>query len=45
MITGVQSAFTYAGARTIAELHDRAEVGVQTPAGSGEGTPHGTIRR
>jgi IMP dehydrogenase len=45
MITGVQSAFTYVGARTIAEFHERAEVGVQTSAGYGEGTPHGLIRR
>ena len=45
MITGVQSAFTYAGARTLPELHERAEIGVQTAAGYGEGTPHGTIRR
>ncbi|MBX3188536.1 MAG: GuaB1 family IMP dehydrogenase-related protein [Labilithrix sp.] len=45
MITGVQSAFTYAGARTVTEFHERAVVGVQTPAGYGEGTPHGTIRR
>jgi IMP dehydrogenase len=44
MITGVQSAFTYVGARTITEFHERAEVGVQTPAGYGEGTPHGRIR-
>ena len=44
MITGVQSAFTYVGARTIAEFHERAEVGVQTPAGYSEGTPHGSIR-
>ena len=44
MITGVQSAFTYAGARTIAEFHDRVEIGVQTAAGYGEGTPHGKIR-
>ncbi|MBA3454551.1 MAG: GuaB1 family IMP dehydrogenase-related protein [Deltaproteobacteria bacterium] len=44
MITGVQSAFTYVGARTIEEFHDRAEVGVQTAAGYGEGTPHGKIR-
>ncbi len=44
MITGVQSAMTYAGARTISELHDRAEIGVQTAAGYGEGTPHGKIR-
>jgi IMP dehydrogenase len=45
MITGVQSAFTYAGARTIAEFHAKAEIGVQTAAGYTEGTPHGSIRR
>ncbi|MEO6771419.1 MAG: GuaB1 family IMP dehydrogenase-related protein [Kofleriaceae bacterium] len=45
MITGVQSAFTYVGARTITEFHERAEVGVQTVAGYSEGTPHGQIRR
>ncbi len=44
MITGVQSAFTYVGASTIEEFHERAEVGVQTAAGYGEGTPHGKIR-
>lgn len=44
MITGVQSALTYAGARTIADLHERAEIGVQTAAGYGEGTPHGKVR-
>jgi len=44
MITGVQSAMTYVGARTIAEFHERAEIGVQTAAGYGEGTPHGSIR-
>ena len=36
--------FTYVGARTIVEFHERAEVGVQTPAGYSEGTPHGSIR-
>ena len=41
MITGVQSAFTYAGARTVAEIHESAVIGVQTAAGYGEGTPHG----
>jgi IMP dehydrogenase len=45
MITGVQSAFTYVGARTLAEFQDRAVVGVQTSAGYGEGTPHGIVRR
>jgi len=44
MITGVQSAFTYAGARTLEEFHDRAEIGVQTPAGYTEGAPHSTFR-
>lgn len=45
MITGVQSAFTYAGARTVDELHGRAVIGVQSPAGYLEGTPHGALRR
>jgi IMP dehydrogenase len=38
---GVRSACTYAGARTLDEFADRAVVGVQTPAGFAEGTPHG----
>jgi IMP dehydrogenase len=38
---GVRSAATYAGARTLGELHDRAVIGVQTTAGFTEGTPHG----
>jgi len=45
MITGVQSAFTYAGARTVREMHERVVVGVQTSAGYREGTPHGSVRR
>jgi IMP dehydrogenase len=45
MITGVQSAFTYAGARTIPDFHQRVEIGVQTAAGYTEGTPHGSVRR
>ena len=45
MITGVQSAFTYAGARTVVEMHERAVIGVQTAAGYGEGTPHGSVRK
>ncbi|GAA4851178.1 GuaB1 family IMP dehydrogenase-related protein [Pseudonocardia benzenivorans] len=39
--SGVRSACTYAGARTLAELHDNAVLGVQTVAGFAEGTPHG----
>lgn len=45
MITGVQSAFTYAGARTLSEFSERAVVGVQSPAGYWEGTAHGSVRR
>ncbi|MGE3289485.1 MAG: GuaB1 family IMP dehydrogenase-related protein [Pseudonocardia sp.] len=39
--TGVRSACTYVGASTLAQLHERAVVGVQTVAGFTEGTPHG----
>ncbi|BBF99853.1 MULTISPECIES: GuaB1 family IMP dehydrogenase-related protein [Pseudonocardia] len=39
--SGVRSACTYAGARTLDELHERSVVGVQTTAGFTEGTPHG----
>jgi IMP dehydrogenase len=39
--SGVRSACTYAGARTLDELHELATVGVQTTAGFAEGTPHG----
>ncbi len=38
MITsGVRSAFTYAGAATVPEFHDRARVGLQSAAGYDEG--------
>jgi IMP dehydrogenase len=39
--SGVRSTCTYAGARTLDELAERAVVGVQTLAGFTEGTPHG----
>ncbi|MCB9600232.1 MAG: GuaB1 family IMP dehydrogenase-related protein [Sandaracinus sp.] len=45
MITGVQSAFTYVGAPDLRSFRERVVVGVQTPHGYGEGTPHGTVRR
>ncbi len=45
IITGVQSAMSYAGAETLDELHDKAVIGVQTLSGYGEGTPHGKVRR
>ncbi|HYG67799.1 MAG TPA: GuaB1 family IMP dehydrogenase-related protein [Anaeromyxobacteraceae bacterium] len=41
VITGVQSAFTYAGATTIASFHEKAVVGVQTAGGYVEGKPRG----
>jgi IMP dehydrogenase len=43
MITGVQSACTYVGASDLAELHERAVVGVQTLAGFIEGKPRGLV--
>jgi IMP dehydrogenase len=35
--TGVRSSFTYAGARSLAEFHERALVGIQSAAGYEEG--------
>lgn len=40
IVAGVRSACTYAGAANLAELRERAVVGVQTPAGYAEGQPH-----
>ena len=37
--SGLRSAATYAGARTIEEFHERALVGVQSPTGYAEGKP------
>jgi IMP dehydrogenase len=45
MITGVQSACTYAGATTLDELHEKAMIGVQTLSGYSEGKPHGAVRK
>ncbi|GFJ91299.1 hypothetical protein Prum_049410 [Phytohabitans rumicis] len=39
IVAGVRSACTYAGASTLAELHERAVVGVQSAAGYTEGMP------
>jgi IMP dehydrogenase len=36
---GVRSAATYAGARSLAELHERAVIGIQSAAGFHEGRP------
>ena len=36
---GVRSAFTYVGARTVAEFAERAVVGIQSSAGYDEGRP------
>jgi IMP dehydrogenase len=40
--SGVRSACTYAGATTLAELHERAVLGVQSAAGFHEGRPLST---
>jgi IMP dehydrogenase len=37
--SGVRSSCTYAGARDLSELHERALVGVQSAAGFHEGRP------
>jgi IMP dehydrogenase len=39
IVAGLRSACTYAGARTLGELHERAVVGVQSAAGYAEGKP------
>src|SRR4051794_15578225 len=39
IIAGLRSACTYAGARTLEELHERALVGVQSSSGYAEGQP------
>jgi IMP dehydrogenase len=39
IIAGVRSSATYAGARSIADFHDRAVVGLQSSAGYDEGRP------
>lgn len=44
VLTGVQSSFTYVGATDLASFRERVTIGVQTAAGFGEGTPHGSVR-
>jgi IMP dehydrogenase len=39
IVAGVRSSCTYAGAKDLAEFHDRAVVGVQSAAGFAEGKP------
>ena len=39
IVAGTRSAFTYAGAADLAQFHERATVGIQTPAGYAEGEP------
>ena len=45
IITGVQSSFTYAGATSCDEFHQKAVIGVQTAAGFGEGKSQAVFRR
>ncbi|MBW8487083.1 GuaB1 family IMP dehydrogenase-related protein [Actinomadura parmotrematis] len=42
IVAGVRSSFTYAGARTLEEFHERAVIGVQGSAGYAEGMPLAT---
>ncbi|MGP5592866.1 GuaB1 family IMP dehydrogenase-related protein [Corynebacterium flavescens] len=42
--SGVRSSFTYAGADSIPQFHERAVVGVQSAAGFAEGLPRATNR-
>jgi IMP dehydrogenase len=42
IVAGVRSSATYAGARTVDELHERAVLGVQSAAGYDEGRPQPT---
>lgn len=44
-MTGLSSAMTYLGAKTLEEFSEKTIVGVQTSAGFIEGTPHGKVRR
>ena len=39
IVSGVRSSCTYAGARSLAEFHDRAVVGIQSSSGYAEGRP------
>ncbi|PZM90972.1 MAG: GuaB1 family IMP dehydrogenase-related protein, partial [Actinobacteria bacterium] len=39
IVAGVRSACTYTGAANLREFHERAVVGVQSPAGYAEGKP------
>lgn len=39
IVAGVRSSATYAGARSLAEFHDRAVIGLQSSAGYDEGRP------
>jgi IMP dehydrogenase len=39
IMAGVRSSFTYAGARSIEEFHERVVVGIQSAAGFSEGRP------
>ena len=39
VVAGLRSACSYAGAATLAELHDHAVIGVQTEQGFAEGRP------
>jgi IMP dehydrogenase len=39
VVAGLRSACTYAGARDLAEFHEKAVIGIQSASGYGEGRP------
>ena len=45
VISGLRSAFTYAGASTLEAFQEQVVIGVQTAGGFHEGRPHGRVRR
>lgn len=43
--TGLRSSLTYVGAKTLDDFYNKVTIGVQTPAGFHEGTPHGKVKK
>lgn len=42
---GLRSSLTYVGAKNLEEFYQKIVIGVQTPSGYKEGTPHGKIKK
>ena len=43
--TGLRSSLTYVGAKNLEDFYNKVTIGVQTPAGFHEGTPHGKVKK